>query len=920
MKRRNFLKLLLGTSGLVVSSCSVQTPPEKLIPYLVPPEEPFVPGEPVFYRTTCAECPAHCGIEAKCYDKVYKGQNKLFPVKLEGVKEHPQNDGALCLRGQVSLARFYHPDRLKFPLLKNEQGQFKQIRWDDAYETLRMNLKVSQEKGKTSVFLSSRTTGTLSELIETFCKTLNIQRLPEFEFFSYANLRKAYEILFQKYAVPHYKVEECDFLLTLGADLFETFINPVSFARQLIKANKQKDFSHFHLEPHLSLTGLSADKRFTLVPGSEIYLLLFLLNEALKESPGFPVSVPSVSLEEVSQKTNLSTKQLMQISMRLAAAKKPLLITGGVCLSQPSGLEAAVLSGLIQWVRGMINKQVDFTSYANLDHAGTLLDIKKLCTRLERNDIGVILLSRVNPEPVVPASFHFTERLKKALFKVCLSDFHNETAKECDLILPLSHAFELYGDAEPRKGVISLFQPVLEPFYNTKGEGDILLGLLQKPFTFREHLFKKWKEKYGTENVQKLLKDGYLEQHLPKVNVQLQGEKVVSFIKGLKMPRPLKTPVLLSLPSLRTFDGRSSALPLTQEIPDPITTISYGKWVSVSNHEAEKEGWEDKDELVISGNGFHEQLPAKVQPQLSDHVYVIYAPALFQIDGRTGEGFCFVENARVTKTGKKIVLPILSGTTLQSLKDVTFEPHHKEDPHGGKRSFYPEHEHKDYRWVMAIDLDACTGCSACVAACYIENNIPVTSEKDHLKDREMSWLHVELFYERDKTTHFLPMMCQQCDNAPCEPVCPVYATYHNPEGLNAQIYNRCVGTRYCENNCPYKARRFDWWDYPRPEPLNLMTNPEVFVRTKGVTEKCTFCVQRVRMAKDKAKDENRKVLDGEVIPACAQTCPSRAIVFGNILDENSEVYKLARSSRAFRILEHLNAEPSVYYLKKGKKA
>jgi len=265
------------------------------------------------------------------------------------------------------------------------------------------------------------------------------------------------------------------------------------------------------------------------------------------------------------------------------------------------------------------------------------------------------------------------------------------------------------------------------------------------------------------------------------------------------------------------------------------------------------------------------------------------------------------------KTGSRIEIPILSGSTSQHGRGlIPMEPIHRHE----RVSFYPREAYGEYRWAMAVDLDRCIGCSACVAACYIENNVPIVGRSEQRKGREMSWIRIEPYYREGKAD-FLPMMCQQCDDAPCETVCPVFAAYHNPEGLNVQVYNRCVGTRYCSNNCPYKVRRFNWFDHrKRKPPLDRMLNPELFVRWKGVMEKCTFCIQRIRKGHDTAKDEEREIRDGEIITACGESCPTRAITFGNLLDKKSRVYRLAHSDRAYRVFEGLGTEPAVYYLRK----
>jgi len=234
------------------------------------------------------------------------------------------------------------------------------------------------------------------------------------------------------------------------------------------------------------------------------------------------------------------------------------------------------------------------------------------------------------------------------------------------------------------------------------------------------------------------------------------------------------------------------------------------------------------------------------------------------------------------------------------------------------RDFYPPHDHDTYRWGMVVDLDRCIGCSACVGACYAENNIGVVGQERIIEGREMAWLRIERYEDPDDPTRliFLPMMCQHCDNAPCEPVCPVYAPHHSKEGLNNQIYNRCIGTRFCAQNCPYKVRRFNWFDWSWPEPLEMQLNPNVTVRSKGVMEKCSFCIQRIKTAHSQAKNQKRAIRDGEVIPACVQTCPTDALYFGNLMDKNSTVRKLMDDPRAYQVVGYLNTKPAVIYLKK----
>jgi molybdopterin-containing oxidoreductase family iron-sulfur binding subunit len=924
MKRRDFLWLLGVISGsTVMSACGSPNRSAKFTSYLQPPEEWVVPGEASYHPSTCTECPAGCGVMAR----VREGR----PVKLEGIPGHPVSDGGLCVRGQSSLYRLYHPERLRGPMAR-DGGKLRPISWEDAFSRVAGALQASREKGRKNLFLSGRTTGSLSRLADAACERLGVERLPGYEVYSHTAEKEANGLLFGERDVPHYRIEEADFLLTVGADLLETYVTPVAYTRKISSARAGGDFLWYHVEPHMSLTGANADRRYTVAPGRETLLLAFLLREVLEKKspnvrlPGEPLAAfPRPTAEEVSGGAGIPPEALKEIADRLAAAKRPLLIAGGVGTAQAGGLDVALAAALIQWVTGAIPERVDFTRSENYRAVGTLRDMEDLSARMGRGEAGVVFLFRTNPVFSLPPRLAFRENLKKAELTVGMGEFLDETVREADLVLPLSHSLESWGDVEPRRGVVSLLRPVLPPLHDTLSDGDALLGLLGKASGkrsaggYRDLLAAAWEKRLGEAGRNRLLEKGYAEEALPGKKVFLDGKRAASALRSAGPAEVAGKPILFLTPSLRTFDGRSRVLPILSEIPDPLTTITYGPWISVSEETAARAGLRDRDEVTVASRDWKAVLPVKVQPGLAGGVFVVYRDAIpappVRTDPRTGGPVEVIEGVGITKTGKTVEIPILSGSFSQQGRGLIPDPVHLEEGRRHKRwTLYPEHEHKEYRWAMAVDLDRCNGCAACVAACHVENNVPVAGSADHLKGREMSWLRIEPFYEKGEVA-FLPMLCQQCDSAPCESVCPVFAAYHNPEGLNVQVYNRCVGTRYCSNNCPYKVRRFNWWQHRWPEPTDRMRNPDVQTREVGMMEKCTFCIQRIRAAKDKAKDEARKVRDGEFTTACAQSCPTGALTFGNILDKESGVYRLAHGRRAYRVFEFLGTEPSVHYLR-----
>jgi len=907
MNRRDFLRTL-GVTGAGAFLVGCEQGPTKMYSRVVPTDDNVLPGEALSIPTTCTECPAACGIIAK----IRNGH----PVKLEGNPLHPANRGALCARGQASLSRLYLPNRIQTPLMKANNGEFVPIEWDAAFA--RINAELTGDKKH--YFLSSRTSGALSEVVDKFCEKRGVERVPEYELYSHSATRKANEIAFGIDRIPAYNIRKADLLISVGADIVETFLNPVQFTQDLI-ANEHLRW--FHLEPHFSLTGNFADERLTIRPGSEVHLLAFLAGEL------------NVTAEQAATETGLKIEQLHVLAGVLQKAKAPLLIVGGVATGTENGLLAATLAAQIQGKYQMPSRTIGF-SYGRMVSSndikcrvGSLNNLATTEEALRNGKTGVLFIHNADPAAYRPS---FTEAMSKAGLRVGIADTQTKTMDACDIILPLSHSLESWGDAE-NGYVHSIIQPTIKPLHGTRSSGDILLGLTGDNRSYQEFLEEQW----GEWNRKVLVEHGYtmpVDQFGPLI--RLQDDAVKQFLAKAELKPAMKGDVVVVVPSLRTFDGRSDVLPVLSEIPDTLAAISYGEFVMISKADAEKLGAKDNDvisiisdgtklldTLTVTPAGIKLELPVRVQPALPAGVFVVQVPFLrgmtLPVIAETGEAATVLSVRSVTLTQKKGKLPILSGSMDPDGRGIA--PEHKhEHGHDHKHehpTLYKKHEHKPYRWAMAVDLDRCTGCAACVAACYVENNIALVGPDEHGAGREMSWIRLEPFTREDGKLDLIPMMCQQCDDAPCEAVCPVFATYHNPDGLNAQVYNRCVGTRYCANNCPYKVRRFNWVDHPLEAPMQMMVNPDVSLRPKGVMEKCTFCIQRITTAKDKAKDGKRLVRDGEITTACAQTCPAQAIVFGNILDKTSRVYAQSEDKRAYRALEELGTQPAVYYLKSG---
>jgi molybdopterin-containing oxidoreductase family iron-sulfur binding subunit len=943
LNRRQFLRLVGATGALAASGACEKGPVERLIPYVIPPED-IIPGIAVWYASVCRECSAGCGMHVRTRE----GR----AVKAEGNPLCPTGRGALCARGQASLQGLYNPDRLRQPLLR-EAGSEKQVSWDQALGLVADAMRKAGGAGE-AVLLTGRQGPAVRRLMEEWKERFPRMRWIEWEPFQNESLREAGRIVFQAPCIPLCMLSGAEYILSFGADFLETWNSPVEHSREYAGFRGRGAGKFVQVAPRRSLTAANADEWVAVVPGSEALVALAVLRVMLERGWHAPLDageveqlkriVAPVTSGMLHDESGLSEEKLHELAREFAGARPGVALSGGEAVGGKNAtlLDAAVL--LLNYAAGYVGKTVLFPE-TSPSPSSTFREIVDLTSEMERGGVALLLVSGLNPVFFLPDSLKFTGALEKVATLVVHGVHTDETSHLADIVLPASHFLESWDDWETPRGR-AVVQPVMRPLYDTRGFGDLVLSLAGMTTgsppaeNFLPYLRECWKSEHsnlpegsGFEAFwAKMLGEGGAFHEPPLTAVKLSASLESELPRYERREERTRSLSLVLYPSLFHHDGRGANRPWLQEAADPLAQIVWDNWAEMESGEASARGLAEGDVVRITSGQGSVELPLHIHDGLARDTVAVPFGQGHERFGRYASGV----GARIQKVLPGVPEPG-SGAFILSPIPVTVEAAGRkeklvgvqggstaegrgileEHAHGRKVDMYPPHPHKNYRWGMAVDLALCTGCSACVVACYAENNIAVVGKSMVERGREMNWIRIERYYDRQQGTHFLPMLCQHCDYAPCEPVCPVHATYHSPEGLNAQIYNRCIGTRYCSNNCPYKVRRFNWFTYSWPEPLPWQLNPDITVREKGVMEKCTFCVQRIREAEDRAKDEDRLVRDGEVTPACVQTCPTGALVFGNLEDPESRVAKLAASPRSYRVLEMLNTKPAVVYLRKG---
>ena len=708
-----------------------------------------------------------------------------------------------------------------------------------------------------------------------------------------------------------------------------------------------------------------------------------IVDEARVQGPALEADVPlrlgellaDYTPERAADAAGVSADRIRELSRSFSdptvGAGRSLAVGSGIAASGDQATVAQIAINLLNYVAGNIGSTVVFGPDMNWGQAGTYRDMVELTTAMRAGNIELLILHDVNPVHTMPGGAAFAAALDVVPFVVATSSFPDETATRADLVLPTHTPLESWGDSVPKKGVHGLMQPVMRPVFDTKHMGDILLDSaralgadvsadLPQRGDFRALLQETWKELQPAPDADPDAADtpggvdfddfwaeaqrrgGFFEAVNP-IPIELSP---TLFDDGLEIASAAtdRALELMVYPSLHHYDGRGANRPWLQEIPDPMMKTTWSSWVEASTPTAEAVGAEEGQLVRLTSEHGSLDVSLLINDQLREGVVAMPIGQGHTGYGRYAAGvgvnpFTLLNGDPEPDSGGRRWLTSIDAVPLEVRRNVprlqlSFDQEDRNiaqtvsldalvagnlEPEVEPFSLNPEHEHPIHQWGMAIDLDSCNGCNACVAACYAENNIPVVGQDRIRHGRTMSWIRIERFVEQHDSqvdNRFLPMLCQHCDHAPCETVCPVFATYHTEEGLNAQVYNRCVGTRYCANNCPYSVRRFNWSAQEFPEPLNLQLNPDVTARVAGVMEKCTFCVQRIADGKGDAKDEGRAVRDGDVTPACAQTCPAQAIVFGDMNDPDSRVSRLSEDARAYHVFGELNTRPAITYLKK----
>jgi len=931
--RRDFLKMLGFSVGTVALVSSCQMPIRKAIPLLNQPEE-LIPGVPNYYASTFFDGNDYCSVLVKTREN--------RPIKIEGNDMSKITHGGTSARVQASVLNLYDDARLKDPRKGKVESDWKTIDRD-----VKVKLEDMAKAGQKAVLLTSTIISpSTRELIKEFTATYPNIEWVQYDAVSYSAIRKANELNFGQAIIPNYHFCKANVVVSFNTDFLGNWLMPVAFTKQFSSnrklTNENKKLNRlYQYESRMSLTGANADYRYGIRPSEEAAVLMNLYNEIAKATGG------------QTNGSHTTTVDVKQAAKDLLSNKGKSLVVSGT-----NNLQIQLIVNAINHLLKNYGETLDLTRPINLKQ-GKEADMQRIVKEMNGGNIHGLFVYNVNPAYDYADAGAFVSGMLKVPFKVAFSETHDETASLCNFVCTTNNFLESWDDAEPIQGSFSFTQPTVRPIFNTRQFQDSLikwLGLKVDYSTYMEEYWKAMLDQHQEDTGDfatfwnKFKHDGVIHHDIDKT------DQPKFTAQNLSAQKPSKNGFELVLyEKLSIGTGKYTNNPWLLEMPDPITTATWDNYVCVPVRYATENGLEHEDVVKVNGEmelpviiqagqpegtvsialGFGRTAAGKAGNDVGQNVYPMMNSkgGYFDIAGNT------VTIEKIS--GKKYPLALTQMHHSMEGRPIAREttlPKYLENPSSGNEqhliddknnvTLYQKVHYDGIHWGMTIDLTSCTGCANCVIACQAENNVPVIGKDQVRKRRIMHWMRIDRYFSADPENpdvYHMPVMCQHCDNAPCENVCPVAATNHSNEGLNQMAYNRCIGTRYCINNCPYKVRRFNWYEFANNNKFDynmnselgkMVLNPDVIVRQRGVVEKCSLCVQRLQEKKLQAKMENRELVDGEVQTACSQSCPTGAIQFGNLKDENSVIVQNNKQERMYHLLEYLHILPSTSYLTK----
>jgi molybdopterin-containing oxidoreductase family iron-sulfur binding subunit len=936
--RRRFLQVMGASLALGGLTACTKQPPERIVPYINQPEI-LVPGKPLYFATNFVRNGFSTGLLAESH----MGR----PTKVEGNPEHPAGTGATDLFAQASILGLYDPDRSQVV------RQLGRIRTWSAFfdETLKAFRALSALGGaRLRILTETVTSPTLAGMIRQVLAEYPKAAWHQYDPAGRHSARAGAEASFGEQVETLYDLSRAEIVVALDADFLTEGPGSLRYARDFARlrrlGNGKSSMSRLYAaESAPTATGTLADNRLP-VRASEIAGLAAALASGL----GVEGTAGAPTLEGGK-------------SAWVAAAAADLAEYSGRSVVIPGEhAEPAVhvLCHAINASLGNVGSTVSYVEPVEAEPADQLASISQLAADMNAGEVDVLLILGGNPVYDAPAELEFGQAMLKVGRRIRLSLYEDETSELCQWHLPEAHYLESWGDARAFDGTVGLVQPLIEPLYDGKSAIELLSGITEAGERPGYDLVREqWGAAASDEEAangweadwRRWLHDGFIADSAsaptsatPGRGATAQAVSAAASSGGLD---------LVFRPDPTVWDGRYANNGWLQECPKPLTKLTWDNAAMISPALAERLGVANEQMIDLTVDGRTLAVATWIQPGVPDETVVLHLgygrTRVGQVGQDTGfnayalrtastpwlaTGAAFTAKAESyslasTQMHMNIELEgpeaekrhLVRTTTLGEYEKHPDFAQHVGHHEGPLRSILPEWEYNGYAWGLTVDLGSCTGCNACVIACQAENNVPVVGKDQVELGREMHWIRIDRYYMGsldEPATHHQPVMCMHCEKAPCEVVCPVAATVHSSEGLNDMVYNRCVGTRYCANNCPYKVRRFNFLlynDFETPV-LQGMRNPDVTVRSRGVMEKCSYCVQRISQARIEAKKERRKIRDGEVVTACQQACPTEAIVFGDTNDPDSAVARSKAGPLNYGILEELNTTPRTTYLAK----